>query len=212
MDEAFIFSSNIASAQIAVDLGAQKQADFFRKLGFFDPVSLELPELRRPSFPSRWTDISTATAAYGYGMAMTPLHILIAANSIVNFGMSVQPTLLKRDPNEPRRYVQMVSFETAREMKALMERAVVEGTGRRAAGSKASVMGKTGGAYKIVNGAYSPNHMRTFFFSAFPREAPRYTMFIMLDEARNNGCYGASCTAVEVSRRIIDEIEPMLNL
>jgi cell division protein FtsI (penicillin-binding protein 3) len=127
--------------------------------------------------------------------------------------MSVQPTLIKRSPDEARpRYVEMVSFETAREMKALMERTVTEGTGRRAARSKTTVMGKTGGAHKLVNGVYSPKHMRTFFFSAFPADAPRYTMFIMLDEANNRGCTGASCTAVEVSRRIIDEIEPLLNL
>jgi len=212
MDEAFVFSSNVASAQIAMDLGANSQAEFFKKLGFFEPVVLELPELRRPSYPSRWTDVSTASAAYGYGVAITPLHILIAANSIVNYGMSVRPTLLKRNPDEARRYVQMVRFETALEMKTLMGRVVEEGTGKRAAKSKTSVMGKTGTAMKLVGGEYSPDHLRTFFFSAFPSESPKYTMLIMLYEARNNGCFGAACTAVEVSRRIIDEIEPMLNL
>ena len=207
MDEAFIYSSNIASAQIAMDIGAARQAEFFKKLGFFDPVALELPELGRPSYPFRWTDVSTATAAYGYGIAITPLHILIAANSIVNFGMSVRPTLLKRSLDEPRRYVQMVGFDTAREMKALMER-----TAEKTANAKVSVIGKTGTTQKLVNGEYSPDHVRTFSFSAFPADTPRYTMLIMLDEAKNNGCLGASCTAAEVSRRIIDEIEPLLNL
>jgi cell division protein FtsI (penicillin-binding protein 3) len=212
MDEAFIFTSNIASAHIAGDLGAKKQSEFFQKLGFFDPVKLELPELRRPQLPPKWGPVENAVAGYGYGIALTPMHIIVAANSIVNYGMSVQPTLIKRSPDEPLRYVQMVGFGTAKEMRELMERVVDEGTARRAKGAKAEAIGKTGTAFKNNPAGGYLKTMRTFFFSAFPREAPKYTMLIMLDDARNGTCAEASCTAVEASRRIIDEIEPLLNI
>ena len=76
--EILIHSSNIGSAKIALAVGTEKQQEFFRRFGFFETVDIELPEKGRPLLPAKWREVNTATAGYGYGVALTPVHIAAA--------------------------------------------------------------------------------------------------------------------------------------
>ena len=75
--DVIVKSSNIGTANLAVEMGTQAQKDFLRELGFFDPVALEIQEARRskPLLPSNWSELSTMTISYGHGLAATPLSI-----------------------------------------------------------------------------------------------------------------------------------------
>ena len=46
-------SSNIGTAQIADQLGATRQKAFLKKMGFLDPVAIELKERGRTLTPGR---------------------------------------------------------------------------------------------------------------------------------------------------------------
>src|SRR5690606_3833445 len=75
VEDVVVKSSNIGTARIAIEQGARAQQDFLRRVGFFDPVPVELAEAARtaPLLPQRWSDLSTMTVAYGHGIALTPL-------------------------------------------------------------------------------------------------------------------------------------------
>ena len=212
MQEAFVYSSNIASAIIATELGEKKQTEFFKKLGFFSKMKFELPERGFPIFPKKWNDNVNATAAYGYGISISLLHTISAVNAIINDGMYVNPTLIKRERDEMLKSYQVVNSKTSQELKNLMRLVITDGTGTRANLQSIKAGGKTGTAKKLINGIYSETKLRTFFVSVFPIEDPKYTMLIMLDEANNNGCNTSACTTVPVSAKIIEEIIPKLNL
>ncbi|MDR3126373.1 MAG: penicillin-binding protein 2 [Rickettsiales bacterium] len=205
MDEAFAYSSNIASAMIARDLGPELQAGFFARLGFKNKMPFELPERGSPLWPKKWTEHTNSTAAYGYGVSISMLHFIAAANAILNDGMYVPPTILKRaSPPEIR---QVVKIETSREIKRLMKKVMDEGTGQRLGLRGSDVGGKTGTAQKLgPDGTYRDDRMRTFFFGAYPIDNPRITFVVMLDEADNNGCALASCTAAAAGTEIIREL------
>lgn len=212
MQEAFVYSSNIASAMIAMELGEKKQTDFFRKLGFFSKMKFELPEKGFPIYPKKWNDNVNATSAYGYGISISLLHTISAVNAIINDGMYVNPTIIKRDRNEMLKSYQVVNSKTSQELKNLMRLVITDGTGVKANLKSIKAGGKTGTAKKLINGNYSETKLRTFFVSIFPIEDPKYTMLIMLDEANNNGCITSACTTVPVSAKIIEEIIPKLNI
>jgi len=205
MDEAFAFSSNIASATMARDIGSEKQRAFLEKLGLFSRIDFELPERGTPIFPRRWNEHINSTAAYGYGISITMLHFIAAANAIVNDGMFVRPTLIRQSSPPPLH--QVVRQDTSLEMRRLMRMVMEEGTAVRLGLGSDDVGGKTGTALKLApGGGYHTDKMRTFFFGAYPIDSPRITFIIMLDEANNKGCLLAGCTAAEVGGWIIREI------
>ena len=212
MAEGFIYSSNIVMANIAKDLGVGKQKEFLNKLNLLSKINFELPERGQPIIPKEWNEYANATIGYGYGLSPTMLHVVAAVNAIVNDGLFINPTILKRDENSVLKSYQVVSPETSDAMRKLMRLVVTNGTGYMANLHNILVGGKTGTAYKLVNGKYDTNKTRTFFISIFPNDNPKYTMLVMLDEADNNGCNTAACTTVPVSASIINDISPILNI
>ncbi|MBR1544505.1 MAG: penicillin-binding protein 2, partial [Alphaproteobacteria bacterium] len=175
-------------------------------------INFELPERGQPLLPHEWNEHANATIGYGYGLSPTMLHVVTAVNAIVNDGLFINPTILKRDENSLLKSYQVVSPETSEAMRKLMRLVVTNGTGYMANLHDILVGGKTGTSYKLINGKYDNNKTRTFFLSIFPTNSPKYTMLVMLDEANNNGCNSAACTTVPVSAKIIEDISPILNL
>src|SRR5437868_4820541 len=69
-------SSNIGTAQIADQVGAERQKAFLGKMGFLAPVAIELKERGRTLTPgSRWGPFETMTVGFGHAIAVTPLHL-----------------------------------------------------------------------------------------------------------------------------------------
>ena len=60
--EIFIKSSNIGSAKMALMAGPERQRSFFKKLGFFKSLNIEVPETATPLYPKNWGEVTTITA------------------------------------------------------------------------------------------------------------------------------------------------------
>ncbi|MBB2190568.1 penicillin-binding protein 2 [Gluconacetobacter azotocaptans] len=99
LTEVMAYSSNPAAAHIALDVGAQRQQDWLRAMGFFAPVPIELPESAHPIVPAlrNWGIATVMTVGFGHGMAEPPLAIVRGTAATVNGGILVRPTLLSRD-------------------------------------------------------------------------------------------------------------------
>ena len=97
-----------------------------------------------------------------------------------------------------------------------MRMVVEEGTGRKAEAEGYLVGGKTGTAEKAVAGGYKKNALITTFVGAFPMDAPRYAVLVMLDEPHGtkatHGYAGAGWNAAPVVGRIVSQIAPMLGV
>ncbi len=186
--EVFMHSSNIGAALMGEMVGSEKLQDFYRDLGLMDKMALEIDEVGAPILPPVWREITTLTASYGHGIAVTPLQLVSAAASIVNGGIAVQPTLIlgENTAEESRKgpEIRVVSPQTAHRMRQLMRLVVSEGTGGKAEVPGYSVGGKTGTAEKIVNGKYDRGKKISSFLGFFPMSAPRYAVFVMVDEPR----------------------------
>nr|WP_321983784.1 penicillin-binding protein 2 [uncultured Lichenicoccus sp.] len=98
MPEVMAYSSNPAAAHIALDVGARRQQDWLRAMGFFSRVPIELPEAGHPIIPglARWGQSTVMTVGFGHGVAEPPLAIVRGTAAAANGGVLVRPTLLAR--------------------------------------------------------------------------------------------------------------------
>jgi cell division protein FtsI (penicillin-binding protein 3) len=211
-------SSNIGTAQIAAEVGAERQREFLRKMGFMEPVSIELNERGRTLTPgSNWGDVATMTVGYGHGIAVTPLHLASGYATLFNGGIWRPATLLKIDGRhklpEGRR---VFSEETSHRMRALLRLVVTDGTGRKADAPGYRVGGKTGTAEKIVGGRYTGSAVVTTFAGVFPMDEPRYVVVAMLDDpkatAQTFGFHTAGWNVAPVVSRVISRTGALLGI
>jgi len=218
LPEILIYSSNIGSARIALKVGKNEQRRFLDNLGFFQPIqSIELAEKGVPIIPSekKWSESTTATVGYGYGISVTPLHLISAFSSVINGGTYFPPTLLKDNLHRQESH-RTLSYNTSMQMRKLLRGVVVEGSGKRANIPGYEVAGKTGTANKPVNGRYVDKKVYASFLATFPVSDPQYALFLMMDEPKPTketwGFVTSGWNTVPTAGKIITAIAPQLNL
>ncbi len=212
-----VHSSNIGAAKMALQAGTEAQKSFLRKFGMLTPVTLDLPEVGAPQYPKAWREINTITIAYGHGISVTPVHVVAAVSALVNGGTLNPPTIIKRDPLDAPAGRTVISRRTSDQMRALMRLVVLEGSGKQANAAGYMVGGKTGSAEKVTrHGGYAESSLRTSFIAAFPIQAPRYVVLVVLDEPRATketfGFATAGWNAAPTVGSIVSAISPMLGV
>lgn len=215
--DVMVKSSNIGTARIMQDLGAEAQQEFLRKFGFLDPAQIELAEAARsrPLLPERWSDLSVMTISYGHGMSTSPLALAAGYASLVNGGRKITPTLLRRDTVQAGE--QIISARTSQQMRLMLHQVVQEGTASFARIAGYPVGGKTGSADKPgPRGGYMKDAVLATFASVFPSHDPRYVLIVTLDEGADTTGpeprRTAGWTAVPVSAEITRRIAPLLDI
>jgi cell division protein FtsI (penicillin-binding protein 3) len=216
--EIYKYSSNIGTIKTMQQLGKDDFRAFLSRIGFDKPAPLELPERRQPKVPEKFSEIVAATASFGHGLSISPLHMARAIAAFVNGGNMVPPTLYKRSLTDAEAlYERVISPETSAKIRYLMRLNALEGSGTRmnkfAAGYRAG--GKTGTAEKVVKGRYDSAKTLAVFASAFPLDNPRYAMVILVDEPKNENeqsGHTAGWNAGEATGRIIQQVAPMLGI
>lgn len=214
--EIYMYSSNIGAAKMALDVGPAGQKAFMGKLGFLRKPSIELPEVGAPLYPKRWGQIETMTVAFGHGLSVSPLHLASAAAAMVNGGLLVPATLVKRDPTQPVPADRVISAKTSAQVRQLMRLVVEEGTGKKGEAPGYLVGGKTGTAEKVGNGGYKKKANLSSFLSAFPMHEPRYVILVMIDEPKGIketfGFATGGWTAAPVVSKVVTRIAPILGV
>jgi cell division protein FtsI (penicillin-binding protein 3) len=218
LPEVYKYSSNIGTIRIMQALGKDNFRAFLSRMKFDERVQFELPEMRVPTVPRELSEVGAATASFGHGLSVSPLHMVTAYAAFANGGNYIAPTLYKRDVAAAEAlYERVISPETSDAMRYLMRLNALEGSGsqmnKAAQGYRSG--GKTGTAEKVVDGRYSSSKVTNFFASAFPLDNPRYAMVIMVDEPKaENPQSGttAGWNAGAITGRVIQRVAPMLGV
>lgn len=216
--EIYKYSSNIGTIKVMQALGKDEYRAFMSKIGFDKGVPFELPEMREPKIPEKFSEIVAATASFGHGISISPLHMAQAYAGFVNDGVMIPVTLMKRSEEDAVKLgKRIISSETSVEIRSLMRLNALEGSGTRmntyANGYRAG--GKTGTAEKVVKGRYATGTNLNVFASGFPLDNPRYVMVVVIDEPkRESPTTGttAGWNAGEVTGRIIQRVAQMLGI
>jgi len=216
--EVYKYSSNIGTIKMMQAMGKDNFRAFITRMGFEGGPSIELPEVTTSTIPNNLSEVAAATISFGHGLSVTPMQMLTATAALVNGGYLMDPTLFERSREEAMAGAsQVVSQRTSDQIRYLMRLNALEGSGSRgnriANGYRWG--GKTGTAEKVVDGRYSTQNVTAFFASAFPLDAPRYAMFILVDEPKAENAQSgrtAGWNAGEVSGRIVARAAPMLGI
>ncbi|MEJ8560175.1 penicillin-binding protein 2 [Yoonia sp. GPGPB17] len=216
--DVIVKSSNIGTARIAMQIGAERQRAFLGSLGFLEPTPLEMVEAPtgKPLLPPNWSEISTMTISYGHGLSSSPVHLAAGYASLLNGGTRVEPTLLRRDHVEqgPR----IVSEAVSARSRDMLRQVVTDGTASFGEVPGYEVGGKTGTADKprAAGGGYYEDKVISTFATVFPANDPQYVLIVTLDEPSENSGdeprRTAGWTAVPVAAEMIRRTAPLLGL
>lgn len=214
--ETLVHSSNIVTARLADNLGAERMQQLVRSLGFDVPPEIDLGQAAQPLWPQKWGRTNNMTIAYGHGISVTPMHLASAYAAMVNGGIWRPASVKKLKENEVPAGRRVFKASTSARMRQLLRMIVVHGTGRSANAEGFRIGGKTGSAEKPEAGGYNKKSLVSTFAAAFPMDNPRYVVISMIDEPAGNAASSfqrtASYTAAPVIRKLVPRIGPMLGV
>ncbi len=215
--EIFTYSSNVGTARMALAVGVEHHKWFLKKMGQLDRLRTELPESAEPLVPKRWGELNTVTIAFGHGLSVAPLQAVMGIGALMNGGMLIPPTFMKRTEAEAAVLAKrVVKPETSEKMRYLMRLNAEKGTAGKADVKGYYVGGKTGTSEKVVGGRYSKTKLLNTFTAVLPADNPRYLLLIMLDEPKatpeTHGYATSGWNAVPVGGAVISRIAPLLGV
>lgn len=187
-------SSNIGTVKAAMKLGANNLYKTIRAFGFGSKTGIglagEIPGIM--PHPKNWSRSSIMNIPIGHGVAVTPIQLAAAFGAIANNGMLMKPRILTHIADadgkiiqsfDPEPVRQVISKETAMQVRTVLEGVVSRGTGKKAAVPGFKAAGKTGTAQKILpGGGYSHDHFWASFVGFVPYDEPRIVVSVSIDE------------------------------
>lgn len=193
MQQIIVQSLNVGASWIATQLGQEKFHDYFTKI-FGQKTGIDLPNetgalLGNLSKPQQ---IGYDTAAFGQGIAVTPMQMIRALGAIANGGAMVEPHLVSAihlnsgimRQLDWNRTIPVFSAAAAREttvmMTALVDEKLENG---KAIIPTMSVAAKTGTAQLTApGGGYYTNHFFHSFVGFFPSYNPRFIILLYTND------------------------------
>ncbi len=211
-------SSDVGAIKIALRLGEDRFYKYIRAYGFGQQTGIELPgETRGLTKPvSRWSKVSIAAISMGQEIGISPLQLAGLVSTFANDGVWVAPRIVtgKVEPQgtpqtvafHPGASHRVISSYTAAEMRAMMQKVVLEGTGRKAILEGYTSAGKTGTAQKVdpATGAYSKTKYIGSFAGFAPLNNPQVVVAVILDSAV--GLHQGGQVSAPVFRRVTQQV------
>jgi cell division protein FtsI (penicillin-binding protein 3) len=217
-------SSDVGAIKIALRLGEDRFYKYIRAYGFGQQTGIELPgETRGLTKPvSRWSKVSIAAISMGQEIGISPMQLAGLISTFANDGVWVAPRIVAGTV-QPKGTPQTVAFHpgashrvissfTAAEMRSMMQKVVLEGTGRKAILEGYSSAGKTGTAQKVdpATGVYSKTKYIGSFAGFAPVNNPQIVVAVILDSAV--GLHQGGQISAPVFRRISQQVLEYLHV
>lgn len=198
-------SSNIGIAHVAMTLGRAPFYKSVKDFGFGQKTGIELEGETAGILQDKagWSALTLPTMAFGQEIGVTVLQMARAYAAIANGGVlpAVHIVDAIQISGAPERSIKrpapqrLMSEETARVMRVLLQRVVEMGTGKAAAIPGYTTAGKTGTAQKAVpGGGYSREKYVASFIGFAPADCPRVVIAVVVDEPKGR-TYGGEVAA-----------------
>ncbi|HVF25877.1 MAG TPA: penicillin-binding protein 2 [Anaerolineales bacterium] len=213
-------SLNVCLAWISTQMGSQSFYGYMERFGLGHQTGIDLSgeavgRLKVPG-DTDWYPVDLGTNAFGQGISVTPLQMLMAASAIANDGRMVTPHVLYsmlRDGhqyNVPSQYAgSPITAETARTLSELLA-VSLEGESSQALLAGYRLAGKTGTAQIPTNYGYDSTHTNVSFVGWGPVDAPQFMVYIWLEKP--SASIWSSETAAPVFSQVAEQTVIMLNI
>lgn len=220
--EAMAKSSNVCAIKTGMRVGKDDFFSMVQKMGFGSRTGIELPTETAGIVrsPERWNGDSLASMSIGYEISVTALQMVTAFATIANDGIRVHPHIIKEirgSDEQPTKYTQpqqtqVVTAETAQNLRTMMKAVVLDGTGKRAELNGYTTAGKTGTAWKYnaVSKSVDSSKYVSSFIGMAPADDPRVVVAVVMDEPKAGGRDGGVASAPvyrEIAQQVLENLQ-----
>ncbi len=226
---AFEVSSNVGMAKLVYNSYASNPSLFINHLRKFkmdtttgiDLYGERLPVIYQPK-SKYWSATTLPWMAFGYNIAITPMHTAMLYNAVANNGKLMKPYLLEsiqqdgnilKSNNGSVISDSICSAATLSQVRACLEGVCAEpgATGFKLfKGSLYKVAGKTGTAL-VANGnrGYTDHIYQSSFAGYFPADNPQYTCVVVIKNKPHAVLFYGASVAGPVFKEIADRLVTM---
>lgn len=213
-------SCNPAFMQLGKRIGAPTLYKYYNAFGFFESTHSGLYGEQSSIFQKldKVGPVELATMSFGQRLNITPLQMITAISAIANDGVLLQPRIVKQYTNTDTGAVtevpvtkvrQVISAETAKKVRGLMESVVTDGSGKHAAVQGYSIGGKTGTSEPIYT--QKDNGYVASYAAIAPVEDTQVTLLLTLYDPPANNHQGGTLAGPVVGQ-MLTEILPYLGI
>lgn len=204
-------SCNPGFVEVGMKLGKERFMKYIKGFGFGETTGIDLPGESKGIFdPAGVGPVELATISFGHGISVTPIQLITSLCTVANDGKLVQPHIAKALVDKDGKVVhefpkeslrQVISYDTAQEMKKILESVVTNGTGGRGKIEGYKVGGKTGTAEKYVPGKYTVSYM-----GFAPVDDPKLAILVVIDEPMRGPIYGSTIAGPVFQKLMADSL------
>lgn len=215
-------SLNVCLAWISdKEMGSASFYSYMQRFGLGHVTGIDLAgevpgRLKLPG-DSDWTPVELGTNAFGQGVSVTPIQMVMAASALANDGQMVYPHVLYaqiQDGKQSNTKTQIVgtpiSVKTAQTLSDMLANALeTESSTALVPGYR--IAGKTGTAQiPLPGGGYDQNNVNTSFIGWGPVDDPRFLVYVWLEKPQTNRA--ASVVVAPIFKQVVEKLVVMLNL
>ena len=218
--EALEHSCNPAFMQLGAKIGKETLYKYFKAFGLFEKTGIATAGEAVGTFHDidNVGPVELATISFGQRFTITPLQMITSVCAIANDGILMKPRIVKSIENtdtgtittiEPEEVRQVVSSETAEQVRSMMESVVVEGGGKYGQVSGYNIGGKTGTS-EPSPGKEEEGYVASFLAIA-PVENTKVAVLLTLYDPDESNNYGGQIAAPVVAQ-VLSEVLPYLEI
>jgi cell division protein FtsI (penicillin-binding protein 3) len=202
LKDGFIHSSNIVFAKLVYESYSSEPQRFlnrFIKTSLNKSLPIDIQHYNAPSF-DKSNKSELQNNSIGYGIKISPLHILTLYNSVANNGEIVFPYFTK---NQNVNKLRICKTETASILKDFMQSNYKTDFSINNSHRNMDIAGNSGS----VNISYDQfNNFQCSYVGFFPSSNPKYTCLVIVNNPKNGNFYGST-----VAGPTVKEIAHYLN-
>jgi cell division protein FtsI/penicillin-binding protein 2 len=192
-----------------------------KRFGLGHPTGIDLAgevsgRLKLPG-DGDWYPVDLATNAFGQGVAVTPIQMVMAASAIANGGRMVYPHVLyaivqdgKQHNMSPQIVGNPITAQTASTINE-MQAVALETEGSRGLVTGYRIAGKTGTAQiPTSSGVYDNNKTNASFIGWGPVDKPQFMVYVWLEKP-STSIWG-SLVAAPVFKQVIEKLVVLFDI
>lgn len=194
--DGFIKSSNIVLSRLVYDAYRSKPDRFLSHLidaNFNSALPTDLVNFNSPTYEKlgtpAWDSAALQYLSIGYGIKLSPLHILTYYNSVANNGEMLFPYFAKMNQGKFAKK-RVCKQETAAVLRSLLESAYEMELLMNTNNEQISIAGKSA----TINQSFMGEGITTFtssYVGYFPAANPKYTCLVLFNNPQNGEFYGS---------------------
>ena len=217
-EQGLMNSCNPVFMELGLRLGADNFYHYFRQFGLLSKTNIDLPGEAATIMHSldNIGQVELATMSFGQSFQITPVELATTVSSIINGGRRVTPHFgvkVQTPDGEDVEILQydqvdgIVSEETSKTMRMLLEKVVSEGSGKNAKIEGYAIGGKTATSQTLPRSAHK--YISSFLGFA-PAEEPTVLCLVIINDPQ--GVYYGGTIAAPVCKEVFENILPYLEI